>query len=452
MEPVDFLLINPWIYDFAAFDLWIKPIGLYHISETLSAHGFSNRVLDCLDEETFSGFDLSGFSLPKKNSTREGKLLKQAAQKPDPLKDIRRKYSSYGLWLPFLKDQLKTNLQPRAVMVTSMMTYWYPAVFETVQIIKEVFPGIPVILGGIYATLCRDHALKYSGADLVVSGPLKLPDLRSIAMLAGLCAKACIDEPGQFQVSRLNRNKKFAVILTSRGCPYQCPYCASNQLHHRFIQRTPESVLEEIEYYVNECGIRDFTFYDDALLVNAKTHMLPILKGTINRGLDLRFHVPNGVHLRSIDGHIADTMRRAGFRTLRFGFEYSDRGFQAKDGKITNPEFEEKIGLLKRAGFSDADIGINVMAGLPGQRFEHALDTVKYVQDAGVRIYVSEYSPIPGTGLWDRAVMMSKYALEREPLFHNNSIFPCEWEGFTLKQLNSLKIEARKSGRSHDPV
>ena len=49
-----------------------------------------------------------------------------------------------------------------------MMTYWYPGVQETIEIIRSVFPQTPIVLGGIYARLCADHAKKYAGADHVI--------------------------------------------------------------------------------------------------------------------------------------------------------------------------------------------------------------------------------------------------------------------------------------------
>jgi radical SAM superfamily enzyme YgiQ (UPF0313 family) len=86
-----------------------------------------------------------------------------------------------------------------------------------------------------------------------------------------------------------------------------------------------------------------------------------------------------------------------------------------------------------------------MLTGTPGQIFESAFDTVKFIQDTGLKMYVSEYSPIPGTKLWNKAVEFSRYDITNEPLFHNNTLFPCEWDKFTMEQLNFLKAEARKT-------
>ena len=50
------------------------------------------------------------------------------------------------------------------------MTYWYTGVQETIREVRRMFPDVPVLLGGIYATLMPQHAVKYSGADVVITG------------------------------------------------------------------------------------------------------------------------------------------------------------------------------------------------------------------------------------------------------------------------------------------
>jgi len=55
-----------------------------------------------------------------------------------------------------------------------------------------------------------------------------------------------------------------------------------------------------------------------------------------------------------------------------------------------------------------------------------------------------EYSPIPHTPLFEKAKQMSSFDLENEPLYHKNSILPCQWEGFTLADYKRLKEDLRK--------
>jgi radical SAM superfamily enzyme YgiQ (UPF0313 family) len=69
-----------------------------------------------------------------------------------------------------LTEKLSAMERPDVIGITSGMTYWYPGLFKTIQAVKSFFKGVPVILGGIYATLCHDHAIRFSGADFVIRG------------------------------------------------------------------------------------------------------------------------------------------------------------------------------------------------------------------------------------------------------------------------------------------
>jgi hypothetical protein len=79
------------------------------------------------------------------------------------------------------------------------------------------------------------------------------------------------------------------------------------------------------------------------------------------------------------------------------------------------------------------------MAGLPGQRVGEVEETISFVKEKGAKPILVEYSPIPETALFEKAKKMSKFDLENEPLFHNNSILPCQWEGFTPADFKRLK-------------
>ena len=85
------------------------------------------------------------------------------------------------------------------------------------------------------------------------------------------------------------------------------------------------------------------------------------------------------------------------------------------------------------------EIGAYIMAGLPGQRVGEIEESIAFVRETGAKPVLVEYSPIPHTPLFEKAKQMSKFDLENEPLFHNNSIIPCQWEGQTLTDYKRLK-------------
>ena len=76
--------------------------------------------------------------------------------------------------------------EPQAVLVTSLMTYWYPGVQEAVSLVKEVFPKTPLVLGGLYAGLLPDHAQARSGVDHLITGEGEGAILKFLKELTGI--------------------------------------------------------------------------------------------------------------------------------------------------------------------------------------------------------------------------------------------------------------------------
>jgi hypothetical protein len=60
------LLINPWIYDFSAYNLWYRPLGLLYIASLLRTNGVDVSFIDCLEEE--AGAIHEGYRAPGKTA------------------------------------------------------------------------------------------------------------------------------------------------------------------------------------------------------------------------------------------------------------------------------------------------------------------------------------------------------------------------------------------------
>jgi radical SAM superfamily enzyme YgiQ (UPF0313 family) len=426
------LLINPWIYDFAAYNLWIEPLGMLAIAAVLGDNGYDVALIDCLAPH-------SGMPHPRPDGS--GKFSKAEVAKPEPVAFVPRRFGQYGLPTEQFDAALAAIAVPDAVMVASGMTYWYPGVFEVIQRVREVFGPVPVALGGVYATLCADHARRCMGADEVIVGP---------GLVAALCfadqATGHDSWPSRYADPRSWPTpahelvpRSFAGVVTSWGCPYHCTYCASRMLQPGFVRRGPKEVVEEIVTCA-ERGIRDFAFYDDALLFDAGQHLAPILEGMLAGGLKVRFHTPNGLHARGITAELADLMRQAGFTTLRLSLETVDPARQrATGGKVTTVAFERAVGHLQAAGFGPQELGAYILAGLPGQALSEVEATVRFVHELSVQAKLALFSPIPGTPDGDRALIRGT-----DPLLHNNTVYPYLLGDRYVGELQRVKLLAKE--------
>lgn len=440
------LLANPWIYDFSAYDCWNKPLGLLFLASLLRKNGETVYYLDCLDP-THPGMQEAGQGRAvKRQLSGAGNYPKERIPKPAPLRQIPRNYNRYGARPEMVRRYITSLPVPDLVMITSMMTYWYPGVFDFISLVRESLPGVPVVLGGNYVTLCPEHAA-LSGADILLPGPAEqsLPSLFKELYNRGLEYIPDSDDLDShpYPAFDLIPHPIHVPIMTSRGCPYSCSYCASAILNRRFLRRDPLRVADEITYWYSRLGIRHFSFYDDALLVDPDEMAIPLLKEIVRRALPVQFHCPNGLHLREVSPEMSVLLYKAGFRTIRFGFETADPERQAATGaKVDNAALKEAVRNLRNAGYRDSDIGIYLLCGLPGQYAGEMIASINFIHSCGARPIVAEYSPIPGTALWDEAVRCSPYPIAEEPLFQNNTLLPCRGATLTVEMYHALKLQA----------
>ncbi len=425
-----FLLINPWIYDFAAYNLWARPLGLLKVAEFLSYFNVNLTLIDCCDS-----FRVKKFGT--------GKYDFEIIEKPSILKNIPRKYKRYGISESKFIEKLKKIGKIDLVLITSIMAYWWQGVKQAVEIVRNLFPEVPIILGGIYSTLYKEHAEENIGANYIYTGQIQ-NRLVEIIDKFGLSLKRTHEKPKYWWQMGFYEKMHYAPILTSTGCPFHCSYCASSILNNSYKRREIFEVIEEIkELY--QLGIRDFAFYDDALLFRAEEHIKPLLRGLIKEKVTARFHMPNGLHARFIDEELANLMKVAGFKTLRLSLETVDIRRQIESGgKVTNKDIEKAIFYLKKAGFSSQEIGVYLMYGLPNQTLDEVKAGIDFLKRLRVRIHLTEFSPIKGTTYWQELLSMGVIEDNLDPIFTNNSIWSEMFCPYSRKELENIKIDVKQ--------
>ncbi len=445
-----FLLINPWITDFAAYDLWSRPLGLLYLASLLKDAGHGVCLVNCLDHCADAG-SVCKSSRPVRRKFGTGKFIRTEIEKPQVLESVPRKYCRYGMLPETFRKKLKDLPDPDIILITSIMTYWYPGITETVKILRDAFPDSTIILGGSYVRLCYEHASHLPAIDFCFPGKLAdFPYFLENKTGINVNNRAAWEDFSSYPYPAFDlwepKPLGAVAIMTSEGCPFNCPYCASRVLHPEFKKRSPDHVFREIEHWHEHFGVEDFAFYDDALLIDNRNHLLPILGKVMDAGLRVRFHTPNAVHVRELDERVCETLKASGFTTLRLGLETATVKRNAqKDNKVRSGDFPWAMKNLYKAGFTPDQIGIYLLCGLPNQDPSEVEYSIEVVKDCGGWPYLAEYSPIPHTKMWEEAVRVSPFPIEKEPLFHNNTLFPCQSDLFPVSELERLKKKAREA-------
>ena len=403
--------VNPPVRDFAFMDLWSKPLGLLYILQQMREHN-SVTLLDAV-----------ALGAEGEKSFGRQKIKKTEIDKPGVYKNIPRRYNQFGLTTCEIKAHLDAAERPDIILITSMMTYWYPGVREMITLLRGAFPGVPTVLGGIYASLCPEHAAGL-GADFIVCGHY--------------------EPQAPYPAMDLYGRPPYGIAVTSFGCPFSCRYCASNVLWPRYRRRPLADVLREIDFQAG-LGARDFAFYDDALLLDKENFFYPLCRETGTRyGGALRLHTPNGLHVRQIDERCAGVLHESNFRTIRLSLESIDpKVAHDSSGKVARGEYASAVKNLRAAGYTREDCETYILLGLPGQDTASVRDTIDFVWQNGGRPKLAEFSPIPGTPYFEEAAQKLP-ELRTEPLLQNNSVY-CSYFSRDIRpeELQELKNAAR---------
>ena len=421
---MNILLINPWITDFAAYDFWVKPLGLLYVGAFLRQRGHSVRLIDCTDR-----FQDGGLTTQETDQARHyntGKFHREIIEKPSCLKHIPRYFNRYGIPPELFDTLVKSGPRPDVVCISCVMTYWYHGAFEAILRVRELLPGVPVVLGGIYATLCPGHAAAESGADVVIteSQPSRIID--AVEYVGGKQGRGKLlqDDFGLWPEPLWDNYGTLltAVVMTTHGCPMRCTVCASRLLFDGFERRPVSDAVLAIKKLAAR-GVEDIAFSDDALLIDAERYALPLFEELVVEGAPVRLHTPNGLHLREITPKLASVMRKAGVTTVRLSLETTSEERESDfSGKVTRDDFRRAADALFGAGYTADELGSYILAGLPGQTMGEVFEAIRFSIETGVPVKPALFSPVPGTVEFDRAVEAGMIRRDDDPVLQNNTL------------------------------
>ena len=419
------LLVNPPVYDFTAYDFWLRPYGLLRVGGMLRGQA----RLDLFDFMDRADSRLPPGRWRRSDAFGRGQFHSRVVETPAALADVPRRYRRFGLPREAFRQFLADRAPADFVLVGTGMTYWYLGVREVIEEVRAAWPAATIVLGGLYATLCPDHAAGLGG-DLVIRGD----DLSPLWRALGAAGRA--DTPPLWEAYE---SLAVGALKITRGCPFRCTYCAVPLLGEEFSARPLAGVLADLEVLAAR-GARDVAFYDDALLHKPEEALLPLLDALAARSWRLNFHTPNPLHARLLTGEVARRMIAGGYRTFYLGLESRREDWQRRTGgKLAPADLEQAVGNLAAAGADPGAVTAYVILGHPDHDGQDVAGTIAAAAGLGVPVMLAEFSPIPGTGDFAAA---GAWTTSGEPLSHNKTAFAIRRLGFD--RYNALKALSRE--------
>ena len=474
------LLINPPVYDVQYWAEWSQPHGLLKVGSHLKQQGYETRLIDCLFPDTkrnvrkktksVVGICSAAPEIPYREFRKtQGRLapnqrlkfvfgtnLDDLQQELLALAGIVEVASGSGgpVWTPSLFPE--NTFVPDEVWITSIMTYWWESTVDVAVLCKEVFPSARMRIGGIYPTLAPKHlqsklAEKGLPSEIVLGFDLDLDDGRDLVVVGEVQGASWLDldfdlyyephlpnsrffhgpgpgEPGHETAltDRRNYGPPYAILTTTRGCPFNCAYCAQHAYNlyddervrqalwtdkngrRRAVRtRGSDSALTEIRDKFDNYGIRQFAFYEDNFLI-AKEHFQTILEGIANdpdlRG-NIHLHAPEGVEIRLIDESLAQLMRDAGFERVYLPLEnINTEVIKSWNRSHSNVQmFERAVQNCVDAGFILRNMQINafLLFGTPGEDIRDVVDSIIYASSRIGSVIPMLFTPVPGSALYE---------------------------------------------------
>jgi anaerobic magnesium-protoporphyrin IX monomethyl ester cyclase len=200
----------------------------------------------------------------------------------------------------------------------------------------------------------------------------------------------------------LDPHARAYTLVTSRGCPYQCIYCSKPITGITWRARSPEDVVAEWRYLVQEMGATEIGITDDVWNLKLE-RAKEICRLLIDEGLN---HVPwvtvHGMRADHTDAELFQLMKKAGCKRVGFGVE---SGNQAVLDAIKKRQTLDDA----RRAFRDAKAArLQTMGffifGLPADTEETMEDTIRFALelDPDLANFMIA-APYPGTELWEIA-------------------------------------------------
>ncbi len=357
------------------------PLGIAYMAGVLEENGFDVSVIDA------SALDMTWGSLEKE------------------IRRISPGIVAITALTPTIEQAMKTaQLVKKNCPDTVTVMGGYHPTFNYKELLEKDYVDIAVIGEGEYTMLELVETLESNG-DLSEVRGIAFDDvvtpLRPLIMDLDSLPFPALHLLPMDHYKLLNMKTNMATMITSRGCPMQCSFCASAALHGpKFRLRSPKNIVDEIEHLAEDYNVETIAFMDDTFTLNPK-RVEDICVEIKKRNLDVLWGCTARVD--NLSKSLLKQMREAGCITLFMGVESADQQILDQvDKKTTISKIKHAFELSRKEKIRTI---ASVVLGMPGDTKESMGRTIKFVQELKPSYAVfSLATPYPGTRFYQHMV------------------------------------------------
>jgi len=401
------LLINPPLELYPGeFLSVVPPMGPAYIAAVLENAGHKVKILDCLA------------------LSRRQPLVKKRGKR-------KIRYLSPGK--KFLRNYL-LDFQPDIVGISNLLLVNEAEVINFARLAKSLLPKVRVIVGGANASCRPEVFIREKVIDFVAIGEgeitmrelVKNQGQKDLSQIAGLvyknrngkvvfnCPRPLMDDLDNLPIPAwhllpmeeyfhghpaglLYKKKRFAMVLSSRGCPFGCSFCTNEKIWQRkWRGHSVKRVIAEIKDIRKRFKVDEIQFMDSNMSVD-KARLKKICRALIKEKIPW---IPyTGVSVLTLDPPLIRLLAASGCYALQLGIEHGDPQIQARVGKIVPLKNTQKIVQeCKKVGIW---VHGYFVVGLPGETLNTAYRSLDYAIKADLDS-VSFFTalPLPGSRLY----------------------------------------------------
>lgn len=378
--------------------------------------------------------------------------------------------------------------EPDLIGIGCCFSGYFAEALEVADMCKELYPSVPVVMGGAHATLEAEKIiLNYPCVDFIVrnEGEITLEELirglrgeLTVKTISGLCFRDSDHSPilnsprelirdldilpvpdrrfvdmehykrSNHKLFNFSRKKPVLTVMTSRGCPYECLFCCSKNLwKRRWRPKSMERIFEEIEMLVSEYGAREICILDDQFILK-KERIYAFCDYFIDKKTPVSFSNIAGLSVWLADDEkLLVKMRRAGFYKLTLPVESGNPEVLKFIKK--NVDLDQAARLISKANKLGYWTGAFFIIGFPYETREQIMETISFAY--GLKLDLAHFfvaQPYIGTELYE---IYKKEKLLGEDIIKGTFIFGA-WNDtleMTAEELNQIQKKASRGWIKH---